>query len=63
MDEKKTCNTCDMDKRIDGIVCDVKNCAYHAGTSNCCAGTIMVGPKEARSSAGTNCATFKPREC
>ena len=63
MDKMNEMNQCDMGKCIRGIVCDVKNCAYHSGTSNCCAGTIMVGPKEASSSSATNCATFKPKEC
>lgn len=63
MEDKKNCTTCDTTKRIKGIVCDVKNCAYHHGTSDCCAGMIMVGPREASSSSATNCATFKPAEC
>lgn len=49
-------------KHIKGIVCDVKNCAYHSGKSECYAGSICVGPNEASCSANTSCATFKPRE-
>ena len=64
MDEKKCHKDAgvDMSKHIKGIVCDVKNCAYHAGQNSCCAGCISVGPREASCSANTNCATFKPRE-
>ena len=62
MEEKKRDCGCDMAKHIKGIVCDVKNCAYHAGQNNCCAGSISVGPCDAKCSANTNCATFKPRE-
>lgn len=63
MDNKKHCDPCEAGKCIEGIVCDVKNCAYHHGMNDCYAGTIMVGPREATSSSGTNCATFKPKEC
>lgn len=65
MDAKKNCQTgsCESTKCIKGVVCDVKNCAYHSGENNCCAGTISVGPREASCSANTNCATFKPKEC
>ena len=52
-----------MAKHIKGIVCDVRNCAYHNGKSECYAGSICVGPCEADCSANTVCATFKPREC
>ena len=63
MEEKKyetDCETCK--KPIKGVMCDVKNCAYHAGQNSCYAGCISVGPREASCSANTNCATFKPRE-
>ena len=60
---QKTDACCDMNKQIKGIVCDVKNCAYHTMQNSCCAGTIAVGPKDATCSANTNCATFKPKEC
>ena len=65
MEEKKIQNDskCDSSKHIKGIVCDVKNCVYHAGQNNCYAGCISVGPREADCSANTNCATFKPKEC
>ena len=63
MEEKKyeTEKKCDSSKHIKGIVCDVKNCTYHNGKSECFAGCISVGPSDAKSSAGTACATFKPR--
>lgn len=64
LDEKKqkTDCKCDSAKLIRGIVCDVQNCAYHSGKSECYAGSICVGPKAADCSANTSCATFKPRE-
>jgi len=63
MEEKKyqTDCKCDTSKHIKGILCDVKNCAYHNGKSECCAGCISVGPSSAESSSGTACVTFKPR--
>ncbi len=64
MEKKKPVDCgCNESKCIKGIVCDVKNCAYHTVENSCCAGTIAVGPKDASCSANTNCATFKPREC
>ncbi len=64
MEEKKyQCETkCDTSKPIKGVMCDVKNCAYHSGKSECCAGCISVGPSSAETSSGTACATFKARE-
>jgi hypothetical protein len=63
MMEKKyeTCCQCDTTKHIKGIMCDVKNCAYHYGKSECCAVCISVGPSSAESSSATACVTFKPR--
>ena len=51
----------DLPQHIRGIVCDVKNCAYHDGDSFCTANRIKVGPSFANSSGQTACATFKPR--
>ena len=48
-------------KHIRGVVCDVKNCAYHDGDSYCAAGRIAVGPSFARTAGETVCATFKPK--
>lgn len=48
-------------KHIEGIICDVKNCTHHIGESYCTANQIVVGPSSAETSAGTACATFKPR--
>lgn len=64
MKEMKQQNECkhDESKYIKGIVCDVKNCAYHDGETACYAGCICVGPREADCSANTACATFKPKE-
>ena len=53
---------CDTAKHVKGVVCDVRNCAYHNGKHECYAGCISVGPCEADCSAETVCATFKPRE-
>ena len=63
MEEKmyQTDSKCDTAKHIKGIMCDVKNCAYHNGKSECCAGCISVGPSSADSSSATACVTFKPR--
>ena len=62
--EKKYENDCkcDMSKHIDGIKCDVKNCVYHSGKNECCAGCISVGPHSASSSTDTACVTFKAKE-
>ena len=63
MEEKKyqTDHKCDASKHIKGVMCDVQNCAYHDGKSECYAGCIAVGPHNAESSSGTACVTFKPR--
>lgn len=65
MNEKMQKNECshEADKHIKGIMCDVKNCAYHDGVNECYAGCICVGPHEASCSANTSCVTFKPKEC
>ena len=65
MQEKNRKNECDCkpESKIRGVVCDVKNCAFHDGVNDCFAGTIMVGPRDADCSSSTACATFKPREC
>ena len=60
--QKNECKN-DASKRIKGVMCDVKNCAYHDGANECYAGSICVGPCEASCSANTSCATFKPKEC
>ena len=58
--QKNDCK-CDVSKHIKGINCDVKSCAYHSGETQCCAGSISVGPRDASCSANTECATFKPK--
>ena len=63
MEEKKyETECCDSKKHIKGILCNVKSCAYHDGNSDCFAGKISVGPSDAKTSSGTACVTFKPRE-
>ena len=57
MENNRKCEKC-----IDGIVCNVVNCTYHAEGNVCTAGQIAVGPRYAESSADTVCATFKPQE-
>ena len=65
MEEKKYQTECGSNckkQKIKGIDCDVQNCVYHDGVSDCCAGKLSVGPHSAKSSSGTVCATFKSRE-
>ena len=56
--EKKECG-----KKQNSIVCDVRNCVYHAKDNCCTASEIAVGPGYASCSAETACATFKPADC
>ena len=60
--ETECCGVGDSKKLVKGVSCDVKSCAYHNGECDCYAGKISVGPCDAKSSSGTLCATFKPRE-
>ncbi len=64
MEEKKSKSGCcgNKSKHVNGIVCDVKNCAYHDRETECYAGCVSIGPHDASCSANTVCATFKPRE-
>ncbi len=65
MEDKKCksgCGSTSKQKHVDGIVCDVKNCAYHDCETECYAGKVSIGPRDASCSANTVCATFKPRE-
>jgi len=48
-------------QHINGITCDVRNCAYHDGDIYCTADHINVGPMSATSSTDTVCATFKQK--
>ncbi len=48
-------------KHIEGIVCDVKNCAFHDCETHCTAKQISVGPSGAEHSSDTACTTFKPK--
>ena len=63
MEEKKyetECKKCS--KPLKGVMCDVRNCVYNDGKSDCMAEKICVGPSEAMTSTSTLCATFKARE-
>ena len=64
MEEKKYETDCKSEKKncISGVMCEVKNCVYHDEKNACYAGRISVGPREADCSAGTACATFKPKQ-
>ncbi len=48
-------------QHIKGISCDVRNCVYHDGDSDCTAERIAVGPSYATSCTDTVCATFKQK--
>ena len=63
MDEYKNgcCSSGKVQKHIEGIVCDVKNCEYHDCETHCTAKQILVGPSNASNSGETACTTFKPR--
>lgn len=63
MENGKQQNGCSENKKsIKGIVCNVEHCVYHDGKDECHAGSICVGPCNAKSSTDTVCATFKPKE-
>lgn len=47
-------------KKNEGIVCSVSDCAYHEGENSCVAEKINVGPCNACCSDETVCQTFKP---
>ncbi|MEE0834999.1 MAG: DUF1540 domain-containing protein [Clostridia bacterium] len=51
----------DNGHHIKGVCCDVKNCVYHDGESDCTADRIAVGPSYACSCSDTVCATFKQK--
>lgn len=48
-----------MDKKINGISCEVRNCVFHDKSNNCTAGHITVGNQTAKSITETNCETFE----
>ena len=60
MDDK---NTCGCERALTGIHCNVHNCVYNDKGCDCHAPEIKVGPSEAKNSAETVCATFKPKCC
>ena len=48
-------------RHINGITCDVKNCAFHDGDNYCTASRVTIVSIVSRSSESTRCATFEPR--
>ena len=64
MEDRKYATECgkERNKRIKGVLCDVQNCVYHNGRTECYAEEISIGPHSAECSANTVCATFKPKE-
>ncbi|MBQ9532325.1 MAG: DUF1540 domain-containing protein [Eubacterium sp.] len=48
-----------MDKKIEGITCDAKNCIYHDKAEHCTAGHINVGCHTAKEPSETKCETFE----
>lgn len=60
-DEDITASINNPPKHIKGVVCSVKNCAYHDSEGYCTASGIQVGPGYAESCTDTVCATFKAR--
>ena len=56
MNESKKCSC------ARNVGCDVQNCKYHNGASNCCtADHINVQNKSALNKSETYCGTFIPR--
>lgn len=52
----------DMDEQpIEGIHCNVANCAFHGKDNQCCADKIDVGPSAAHASEETECSTFQKK--
>lgn len=45
---------------LDGVKCIVNTCHYHAQGDKCTADQIEIKPRNASTSAETDCATFKP---
>ena len=64
MEERKYETACGKErhKHIKGINCNVESCVYHEAENECYAGEICVGPCDAKCSANTVCATFKPKQ-
>lgn len=48
-------------KKINGIKCEAKECAFHTAGNSCEAGEIIVGCPTANCSSDTRCTTFKPK--
>ena len=61
-DERKRDSKNGTPKHIRGIICDVKNCAYHDGDNYCTADKVAVGPSYATNCTDTVCATFKQKQ-
>ena len=52
----------DKHKPNRGVICDVKNCSYNNGHSQCTAQQISVGPQSACCCSETVCATFRQKD-
>lgn len=50
-----------QEKKIEGIVCHVETCEYHAKDDRCNAGKISVGGCTACDCTDTCCNTFKAK--
>ncbi len=50
-----------FEKKIEGIICRVETCEYHAENDTCHAGNICVGGCTACDCGETCCNTFKAR--
>ena len=62
VEKNQNCKSGCDGKAIKGIVCGVKSCAYHDGEDKCHAESVCIGPCDAKCSASTACATYKPGE-
>lgn len=49
----------DTGRALDGVKCVVSSCEYNKDGSKCTASSILVEPKNAKSSDDTDCSTFR----
>lgn len=48
---------------LTGVDCTVTECIHHAAGDKCCAHSIKVNGRNSKTSAETECETFKPNCC